>query len=109
MGDFNTLFLSRQKLNGNTGANRLKPNEPNRYLAQTKEYTFSGPHGTLSKIEPILNASLNIHKKFEIISCIMSDLPQIKDGYQQQKQQGLQTHGNWMKNRSNNKKILELK
>jgi exonuclease III len=46
------------------------------FYPKTKEYTFfSVPHGIFSKIDHILchQIGLNIYKKMEIISCILSD------------------------------------
>ena len=39
---------------------------------KSKEYTFSGPHGTFSKIDHKIShkANLNRHEKIEIISCL---------------------------------------
>jgi hypothetical protein len=41
---------------------------------KTKQYTFSAPHGTVSKIDHIIdhNTTLNKYKKIEIIPCILS-------------------------------------
>jgi hypothetical protein len=42
---------------------------------KTKEYTFSAPHGTFSKIDYIIGhkTGLNRYKKTEIIPCTLSD------------------------------------
>jgi len=42
---------------------------------KTKDYTFSAPHGTFSKIYCIIGAKtcLKRYKKIEIIPCILSD------------------------------------
>jgi hypothetical protein len=42
---------------------------------KAKEYIFSAPHGTFSKIDHIIGnkTSLNRYKKFDIIPCILSD------------------------------------
>ena len=43
---------------------------------KSKEYTFfSAPHGTVSKIDPIINhkTSLNRYKKIKILPCIILD------------------------------------
>ena len=42
---------------------------------KTKEYTFSAPHGTVSKTDYIIDQkrSLNKYKKIKITPCILSD------------------------------------
>jgi endonuclease/exonuclease/phosphatase family metal-dependent hydrolase len=42
---------------------------------KTKEYIFSAPHGTFSKIDHIIGhkTGLNRYKKIEIIPCTLSD------------------------------------
>ena len=42
---------------------------------KSKEYTFSAPHGTFSKIEHIIchKTDLNRYKKTELIPCLLSD------------------------------------
>jgi hypothetical protein len=45
------------------------------FYPETKEYTFSAPHGTFSKIDHITSykPGFNRYKKTEIIPCILSD------------------------------------
>jgi hypothetical protein len=45
------------------------------FHSKTKEYTFSAPHGTFSKIDYIIRhkTNFNKYKKIEIILCILSD------------------------------------
>jgi exonuclease III len=51
---------------------------------KTKEYTFSGPHGTFFKTDHIVahKTSLNRYKKTKIIPCILSDHHGLKAGLQ---------------------------
>jgi endonuclease/exonuclease/phosphatase family metal-dependent hydrolase len=51
-----------------------------RIFHPTTQYTFLAAHGTFSKIDHILGhkASLNIYKKIEITTCILSDHKAIK-------------------------------
>ena len=45
------------------------------FYPKTKEYTFSAPHGTFSKINHIIGhkTTLNRYKKIKIIPCSLSD------------------------------------
>ena len=46
------------------------------FCPKSKEYTFSAPHGTFSKIDHKIGhkTDLNRYKKTDIIQCILSDL-----------------------------------
>jgi hypothetical protein len=73
--------VEKENKQGHRKTNRsYETNGFNRYLqnilSQTKGYTFfSAPHGTFSKIDPIIGhkTSLNRYKNIEIVPCILSD------------------------------------